>query len=441
MVLIDTPGFDDSYRDDAEILNIIGIYLQQGSKERKILTGVIYMQRITDNMMYGLTPGSLLVLRKLCGADRYTNIALVTSQWDLVAPAEGEDRENQLCAKDGRWGEMIRNGTTVHRHSNSKESAIKILRQFLPKPLSVLQLQEELSTVHGNFGSTAARKEIVELLYRKEELISEANATREYLEGKIRRLKAKMDMLKQQNSLNEDLRSKQKLIDEARIAEEKAESDLQDLKKEMEGVQQGKQTNRAIEEDLKSKKKLVAEVKVAKDEVEGGKDGADGEMQDFMAEIGNLNQEMEKQKAKNEDLKLTERLLEAPETPRTVQFAFYEDWRLTFTTSMGVASRNSVSNNLKLRFEGLIAPLRVNWFPFASPEKPLQSDRLRVTASCVSWGNSIRFRYQTDVNAGRPVASTNLLWIAKCPHTRDILIDTRHRERLLEQHRGLCLLV
>jgi hypothetical protein len=55
-------------------------------------------------------------------------------------------------------------------------------------------------------------------------------------------------------------------------------------------------------------------------------------------------------------------------TPSTVRFVFDEDWRLTFTTSMGVASRNSVSNNLKLRFEGLIAPLRVNWFPFASPE-------------------------------------------------------------------------
>src|ERR1700722_7299685 len=80
-------------------------------------------------------------------------------------------------------------------------------------------------------------------------------------------------------------------------------------------------------------------------------------------------------------------------TPSTVQFVFDEDWRLTFTTSMGVASRNSVSNNLRLRFEVLIAPLRANWFPFASPENPLQSDKLRIIASCVSWGNSIRFRY------------------------------------------------
>jgi hypothetical protein len=71
-------------------------------------------------------------------------------------------------------------------------------------------------------------------------------------------------------------------------------------------------------------------------------------------------------------------------SPSTVQFVFDEDWRLTFTTSMGVASRNSVSNNLRLRFEGLIAPLRANWFPFASPEKPLQSDKLRIIVSCVS---------------------------------------------------------
>lgn len=85
--------------------------------------------------------------------------------------------------------------------------------------------------------------------------------------------------------------------------------------------------------------------------------------------------------------------LKPRKTPSTVQFAFYEDWRLTFTTSMGVASRNSMSNNLKLRFEDLIAPLRANWFPFASPERPLQSDKLCIIASCVSWENSIRFRY------------------------------------------------
>jgi hypothetical protein len=85
-------------------------------------------------------------------------------------------------------------------------------------------------------------------------------------------------------------------------------------------------------------------------------------------------------------------LLRPRKTPSTVQFIFGEDWRLTFTASMDVASRNSVSNNLKLRFEGLIAPLRANWFPFASPEKPLQSDKLRIIASCVSWGSSIGFR-------------------------------------------------
>jgi hypothetical protein len=121
--------------------------------------------------------------------------------------------------------------------------------------------------------------------------------------------------------------------------------------------------------------------------------------------------------------------------PSTVQFVFDDYWRLTFTTSMGVASRNSVSNNLKLRFEGLIAPLRANWFPFASPEKPLQSDKLRIIASCVSRENSNRFRYSTDVNAGRPVASTNSLWIArspKCAHTKDVLINIRRGERLLE---------
>jgi hypothetical protein len=165
MILIDTPDFDDTTHSDIEILQSIGLYLQQGFKE--FLTGVIYMQRITNNRMTGSTLRNLQVLKELCGISYYPNVALVTSQWDKVPPAIGENRESQLIEMNDYWREMIRQGATIHRYWNSKESAIQILRQFLLKPSFELQFQKELITTHGNIGDTEARKEVVQTLLKK----------------------------------------------------------------------------------------------------------------------------------------------------------------------------------------------------------------------------------------------------------------------------------
>jgi chromosome segregation ATPase len=353
MILIDSPGFDDTTLTDINILKTIGLHLQEGSKENKFLTGIIHMRRITDNRMPRSALTNLRVLKKLCGADHYAHIALVTGHWDMVAPANGEARENELRMGDEYWLDMIRGGATVNRYENSTESALRILSQFLKQSPFELQFQKEFIAMHGNVGDTTAGKEIIQVLWEKqveyeekiseliehnrrakiekdrmeteiqtlqadierlrqererereremerkreinenlkgkEKLINEANAARENVEGTIQKLKAEI----------EDLRSKQKLIDEARIAKEKAESD----------VQEGKQTEKAIEEDLKSKEELVAEAKVAQGR-------ADGEMRVPMEEIEKLNQEMEKQKKINEELKSKEQLLKAGETSK-----------------------------------------------------------------------------------------------------------------------------
>jgi hypothetical protein len=207
MILIDTPGFDDTLRSDIEILKVIGLYLQHGMKEKKFLTGVVYMRSITDNRMCGSALNNLRVLKKLCGADQYAHIALVTSCWDVVAPAEGEDRESQLRTKDEFWVEMIRYGATVNRFLNSTESAIEILRQFLTfeRPFS-LQFQKEFVETHGKVGDTAAGKEIFKILFGKlceyEKQMSESIADarrvkigRERMETELQTLRADIELL------------------------------------------------------------------------------------------------------------------------------------------------------------------------------------------------------------------------------------------------------
>jgi chromosome segregation ATPase len=370
MILIDSPGFDDTTLTDIDILKLIGLHLEQGSKEKKFLTGVIYMRRITDNRMPRSALNNLRVLKKLCGADHYAHIALVTTHWDMVAPAKGEDHETQLRTEDEYWRDMIQNGATVNRHENSTESALEILRQFLRKSPFELQFQKEFVAMHGNVGDTAAGKEIIQILWEKlgeyEERISEliednrrAKIAKDRMETEMRNLKADMEWLKQhgerekerererEREINENLRWKEKLIDEANAARENVEGEIRQLKAEIARLKQEK--DNSLNEDLRLKQKLIDDARIAKEkaesdvqdlkkEMEGGqqgkqteraieedlkskeelvaeakvaKDKADGGMQVLMAEIEKLKQEMEKQKARNEELKLKEQLLEA----------------------------------------------------------------------------------------------------------------------------------
>jgi hypothetical protein len=299
MILLDSPGFDGNNRTDIDVLKMIGLHLQQGAKENKFLTGVIYIQNITDSTMSGSALNNhLRILRQLCGADHYAHIALVTSHWDLVGPAEGKAHEEQLCT--GCWADMIGEGATVHRHTNTKESAIEILRRFLPESPFELPFQKEFS-VHGNVGDTAAGRVIVQILLGKlgecrAEILRltednlKAKSENERMRGDIQVLRADIDRLKLENDrekererdrrrdidrlklesdrerererdrrrdIQQTLGLKQKLIDQANTAREKVEREIAGLKAEIDKLKLEKEKENSLKEDLKSKQKLI----------------------------------------------------------------------------------------------------------------------------------------------------------------------------------------
>src|SRR5947208_2149946 len=84
VTLIDTPGFDDSSRFDGEILNLIASYLRHSYNRNELLSGVIYLHRITDNRIGNTGRRTMAVLQRMCGADNFQNIALVTTMWDKL---------------------------------------------------------------------------------------------------------------------------------------------------------------------------------------------------------------------------------------------------------------------------------------------------------------------------------------------------------------------
>ena len=82
--LVDTPGFDDSTRSDTDVLRNIVHWLGAMRERRIKLSGIIYLHRITDNRMGGLAWRNLRMLHNLVGADKMSNVLLVSTRWEEV---------------------------------------------------------------------------------------------------------------------------------------------------------------------------------------------------------------------------------------------------------------------------------------------------------------------------------------------------------------------
>jgi len=130
--LIDTPGFDDTSRSDTDILREVAFYLAKMYEQGILLSGIIYLHRITDPRMPGSALKNLKVLQQLCGRAALPNVRLVTTRWNEVRRGDGGfeqavQRETELMASDKFWAGMIRDGCRVMRHTGDANSALEIV--------------------------------------------------------------------------------------------------------------------------------------------------------------------------------------------------------------------------------------------------------------------------------------------------------------------------
>lgn len=161
--LIDTPGFDDSDRTDADILRLIADYLAETYHDEKRLNGVILLQPITGTRIQGSERMRMRLFEKVCGPDAYGNIVIATTMWsDLADTAVGLERMKERMQRDSLWGPMIEKGACVVKHDNSPSSAREIVERLVNKSKVTLQMQEELVNNGGKIGRTSAGKQLNE---------------------------------------------------------------------------------------------------------------------------------------------------------------------------------------------------------------------------------------------------------------------------------------
>lgn len=136
--LIDTPGFDDTYRSDAVVLDQVSSWLAKKYREGVKINGIIFLHRISDNRIQGSALKTLRMFQKLVGDTYLKNVILATTMWDLVNPVEGEQREMLLMEK--YWDQMTKFGMKVRRLTGHI-TKVSILRELMenidPQPLLI----------------------------------------------------------------------------------------------------------------------------------------------------------------------------------------------------------------------------------------------------------------------------------------------------------------
>ncbi|KAI9824186.1 MAG: hypothetical protein M1819_000897 [Sarea resinae] len=143
VTLVDTPGFDDSKRSDSEVLTLVADWLGSSYKDETLLSGIIYLHRISDVRMSGSSIKNLRMFRKLCGAENMSKVCLLTTMWDMVDPQDGSAKERELQGP-GFWGTLIASGASIRRHDRKIDSARDVVRSMLVNEPTTIKLQDEI---------------------------------------------------------------------------------------------------------------------------------------------------------------------------------------------------------------------------------------------------------------------------------------------------------
>lgn len=170
MYLIDTPGFNDTFKSDGQILVEITTWLSNSYNNRVHLNGVIYLHDVTQQKMYGSSLRTLKTFKELSGPDAMKKVILTTTHWDIIHPeslAQTQARERQLIETDEFWGSMVAKGSRVERHDNTKASAERLIRLIVPQSAVTLAVQSQMVDQHLKLSETTAGKTLAMDLIRK----------------------------------------------------------------------------------------------------------------------------------------------------------------------------------------------------------------------------------------------------------------------------------
>ncbi|KAI6165663.1 P-loop containing nucleoside triphosphate hydrolase protein [Pisolithus thermaeus] len=212
VVLLDTPGFDDTSMTDTDVLRIISAYLVAMNKQGARLVGVIYMQRISDLKIGGSARRDLRMFQELCGEEAYENVIV------------------ELASKDIFYKPILERKGRMMRHYNTQKSAHCILEELVPKEPIVLRIQRELAE-GVDITQTAAFKQLDREL---SEMAAKHQKDLEKLKDEMFQAEQEMDEETQKELAEE----KQKVEDDLQKAQTQASRLASDYQAELRRIEE-----------------------------------------------------------------------------------------------------------------------------------------------------------------------------------------------------------
>lgn len=212
LILVDTPGFDDTHTSDVEILDRVATWLARCYKDKTPVAGVIYMHKISDNRMRGSLHKNFLMFKKVCGADSFKKVVLATAHWQTLSESEHlkcHTREREL--KEKYWNEVISGGGSVLRIEQVEGEAGRtiihhmvehVIERFFAlesvgEELGALQIQKELVLLDKSLQATKAAQALRCTLEEARELEKKKKANKLDEKGR-QELEEKLDSAKKQ---------------------------------------------------------------------------------------------------------------------------------------------------------------------------------------------------------------------------------------------------
>ncbi|KAH8682881.1 hypothetical protein BGZ60DRAFT_368522, partial [Tricladium varicosporioides] len=156
-VLVDTPGFNDTYFSDSEVLQSLVEWLKSTYQAGTKLSGILYLHRITDSRMQGSMLRNLNMFKQLCGEGFYKHITLGITCWALVPNDVAEKRESELVRNSNFWKSMLDRGARVEKIPDDVEAARNLVVRISNHEAVVPKVVEEMGR-GMNFADLSATK-------------------------------------------------------------------------------------------------------------------------------------------------------------------------------------------------------------------------------------------------------------------------------------------
>ncbi|KAK6501401.1 hypothetical protein TWF481_009241 [Arthrobotrys musiformis] len=191
IILVDTPGFDDTEIPDADIFRNLAEWLAKSYQEGKLIAGIIYFQRITDNRLSKTAKRNIFTFKDICGEGFMENVMLLSTLWarDGAERAKQAKREDRYKENQDYWKSMIDQGAKTdryrlydpHEFGDAQKRAHEIIANIVDNQPQTTRIQQEMVDEERKPHETTAGLH----------LVSEIDKLQERFEGMIHDLEDK----------------------------------------------------------------------------------------------------------------------------------------------------------------------------------------------------------------------------------------------------------